>query len=211
MLTRNERRAQAKPPGTTQQGRQRPRVTPAAHSGRRWKWAAVWAGTVAVIGILVPAIVTGAGARIGDLIVGVVTSTASPTSGSPPSASTAGTRVRITSPTGTIVHTGTISVEGTITQPLVPGHEVWIVVQPLATGRYFPQWPPATVVASGDWNARTVALGGIDNFLIGVVDADRSIIDAFKAYLQQNQHSFPGMVSLPPGVQIADSVTIARQ
>lgn len=119
---------------------------------------------------------------------------------------------RITSPaTGTIVNTGAIIVTGTTTQPLATGHEIWIVVQPHGTGRYYPQWPSAAVAASGDWTAPTVALGGTDTFLIDVIDADPSASAAFKAYLQQNQHSFPGMISLPPGAQIADSVTIARQ
>jgi hypothetical protein len=129
-----------------------------------------------------------------------------------PSSSTTAPVIRITSPTtGAIVHTGAIIVVGTTTQPLVAGHEIWIVVQPQGTGRYYPQWPPAAVAASGGWTAPTVALGGIDTFLIDVVDADPSVIAAFKAYLQQNPHSFPGMASLPPGAQIADSVTIARQ
>ena len=120
--------------------------------------------------------------------------------------------VRITSPTtGTIVHAGAIVVVGTTTQPLGTGHEIWIVVQPQGTGRYYPQWPPASVAASGDWTAPTVVLGGSDTFLVDVIDADPSVIAAFKGYLQQNQNSFPGMSGLPAGAQIADSVTIARQ
>jgi hypothetical protein len=140
------------------------------------------------------------------------TPSTSPTFTGTPSGSTTAQVIRITSPTtGTIEHTGTIIVAGTTTQPLVTGHEIWIVVQAQGTGRYYPQWPPATVAASGDWTAPTVALGGIDTFLIDVVNADPSVIAAFKAYLQQNQHSFPGMVSLPTGGHITDSVTIVRQ
>ena len=132
--------------------------------------------------------------------------------GAASSSATTPSVIRITSPaTGTMVHTGAISVEGTTTQPLTTGHEIWIVVQPQGTGRYYPQWPPAADAASGDWTVPTVVLGGIDSFLVDVVDANPSVIAAFEAYLQQNQHSFPGMASLPAGAQIADSVTIARQ
>lgn len=140
--------------------------------------------------------------------------TVSPTTTSLPttSAPVASPVIAITSPADSaIVHTTTILVAGTSTQALASGHEIWIVVQPVGAGRYYPQLPSATITASLVWTAPNVALGGKDTFVIYAVDADSSVTAAFQTYFQQHPHSFPGMTTLPPGTRVVDKITISRQ
>jgi hypothetical protein len=127
---------------------------------------------------------------------------------------------------------GTIAVSATITSPrsgaTVPGtliasgrsagigtgYQLWIVVEPSGTSRFFPQQPAATVITNGDWSAPNVAIGRAGDvgrkFLVYAVIATSAAARVFIAYFNSHKVKFPGLRTLPAGTSVVASVTVTR-
>ncbi len=106
-------------------------------------------------------------------------------------------------------------IQGT-SQRISKGQEIWIVVYPHITDRYYPQNGPADVEVGGEWASLTIIGVETDTsmkFDIIAVLADETAQDTFNDYLSKSQadQSWEGLEKLPSGAAIYDRVTVTRE
>jgi hypothetical protein len=104
-------------------------------------------------------------------------------------------------------------VRGT-SENLGPGQQIWIIVLPSNSIRYFPE-NPAPVEANGNWAVK-VRLGGDEHKglafdILAVItltnDAKKSLVDYNKC---RQTEECPGLEILPDGVQVSHRIRVTR-
>lgn len=158
--------------------------------------------------------------------------TGSPTSQAPgtttPAQVTTNTTVTTSATTGPLLPSATISrpanngqvsytevVSGTATA-IPPNHDVWLVIQPLAS-KLHPQPGPVASPPGGQWSrvayfGRSPSEDANKQFLLMVVSTPLEGSGQFKQYLiDAPQRNFPGLDGLPDGTVTLASVTVTRR
>lgn len=96
--------------------------------------------------------------------------------------------------------------------------DLWLVVQPVISPRFYPQVGPISKSKNGKWKG-IVYLGESQNdaigqeFLIFIATATPSASNILKKYHQSSadKKSWNGFESLPEGVQLHDSITVTKK
>ncbi len=95
--------------------------------------------------------------------------------------------------------------------------KIWIVVFPLMANSYYPQDRSADLQADGKWTSvayigeKNKSTGEQFDIIAVLVDANAEM--QFRNYIQRskNANSYPGLGSLPQGVEIYSRITVQRQ
>lgn len=96
------------------------------------------------------------------------------------------------------------------------GDAVWVVLYPPDANRFYPQHAAAVVDGNGNWTSKTY-FGVHDDagkqYDIQAILADEAAQQVFTAYNDDaNQHDqWPGLVDLPTGAKIYDTITVVRK
>ncbi|MGY1699003.1 hypothetical protein [Geodermatophilus sp. SYSU D00766] len=121
--------------------------------------------------------------------------------------------VEITAPVDEQRVTGELKVIEGDSEDLGDDRDVWLVVRPVATTRY---WPTQilTIQDDGSWSAVSdyVDLAEIGEYKLLVYYADSEASAFLQAYVDENVDVAepPGIPSMPSGAELLHSVTVSR-